>query len=222
MSSAQSLQPIEPASIRQRALHSLREAVITGQFQPGDRLVEEELSQRMGISRGPVREALRQLEQEGLVVSFPYRATEVIGVSDEEIRDVLLPIRLTLEGFAFRHALPLLDDADFAALDEMVETMRRAGERGDLAGVVDTDVRFHELVLARSKQLHCAQIWHTISPRVRAYFYRCGPRHHALTDIADEHRELVDVLRTRDLDRVLAALEPHILSDVIVGPRATQ
>lgn len=217
MATGQSLPKIEPASIRQRALHMLREAVITGQFQPGDRLVEEELSQQMRISRGPLREALRQLEQEGLVVSFPYRATEVIGVSDEEVRDVLLPIRLTLERFAFRHALPLLTDADFTELDEMVAMMQSAGEAGDLGRVVELDVQFHELILARSAQPHCAQIWRTISPRVRAYFYRCGPRHHALTDIAEEHRDLLAAMRTGDTVRVMATLEPHILADVIVG-----
>jgi DNA-binding GntR family transcriptional regulator len=217
MAVAQGLPQIAPTSIRQRALHMLREAIITGQFQPGDRLIEEDLCQQMGISRGPLREALRQLEQEGLVVSFPYRATEVIGVSEEEARDILVPIRLTLERFAFRHALPLLTEADFADLGDVVEAMRQAGVAGDLTRVVELDVRFHELVLERSKQPHCAQIWRTISPRVRAYFYRCGPRHHALTDIADEHTELLDVMRTGDIDQVLAALEPHILADTIVG-----
>ena len=220
MGVAQGLPQIKPALIRERALHMLREAVITGQFQPGDRLIEEDLSQQMQISRGPLREALRQLEQEGLVVSFPYRATEVIGVSDEEVHDVLVPIRLTLERFAFRHALPLLKDSDFAELEALVQTMRQAGAAGDLGQVVELDVRFHELVLGRSKQPHCLQIWRTISPRVRAYFYRCGPRHQALTDIADEHHDLLEAMRTRDVERVLAALDPHILADAFVGGSA--
>jgi DNA-binding GntR family transcriptional regulator len=217
MTAGPALPQITPHSLRHRVLHTLREAIISGQFQPGDRLVEEDICQQMGVSRGPVREALRQLEQEGLVVSFPYRATEVIGVSDEEVHDVLVPIRLTLERFAFRHALPLLNDMDFADLEQLVRAMRQAGEAGDLAGIVEADVRFHELVLKRSQQPHCAQLWRTISPRVRAYFYRCGPRHNALTDIADEHRELLDAMRTRELERVLAVLEPHIIADAIGG-----
>jgi|HigsolmetaAR201D_1030396.scaffolds.fasta_scaffold06123_3 DNA-binding GntR family transcriptional regulator len=217
MTLGSSLQQIAPSSLRQRVLHILREAIISGQFQPGDRLIEEELCQQMGISRGPLREALRQLEQEGLVVSFPYRATEVIGVSDEEVRDVLIPIRFTLECFAFRHALPLLTDNDFAELEELIKIMRQSGESGDLARVVEADVKFHELVLGRAQQQHCLQIWRTISPRVRAYFYRHGPQHQALTDIADEHQDLLEVMRTRDIERVLSVLEPHILVDAIVG-----
>lgn len=222
MTIARGVQQIAPTSLRQRVLDMLREAIITGQFQPGDRLVEEDLCQRMNISRGPLREALRQLEQEGLVVSFPYRATEVIGVSEEEVRDVLVPIRLTLERFAFRHALPLLQESDFAELEQLVQAMRQAGEANDLARVVETDMMFHELVFRRSNQPHCLQIWRTISPRVRAYFYRCGPRHQALTDIADEHRELIAAMRTGDIERMLVVLDPHILADVIVGESTRQ
>lgn len=73
---------------------------------PGDKLVELDLSAQLGTSRAPVREALRQLEQEGLVVSYPYRGTEVLSVSQEEIEQVLVPIQLTIERFAFTQALP--------------------------------------------------------------------------------------------------------------------
>ncbi len=206
--------------LRQQVLETLREAIIEGHFQPGDRLVEEELCQQLGVSRGPLREALRQLEHEGLVVSFPYRATEVIGVSHEEVWEVLIPIRLTLERFAFRHALPLLQPEDFAALEGLVATMRQSAAAGDLARIVEADVHFHELVLDRARQPHCLQIWRTISPRVRAYFYRAGPRHASLDEIADEHRVLLDAMLTRDPEQVLAALDPHILVDKLLGPPA--
>nr|MDQ2999223.1 FCD domain-containing protein [Chloroflexota bacterium] len=103
-----------------------------------------------------------------------------------------------------------------------VQTMRQAGKAGDLTRVVEADVMFHELVLGRAKQLHCLQIWRMISPRVRAYFYHCGPRHHALTDIADEHDELITAMRTGHIEQVLAVLDPHILADVIVGGSAPQ
>jgi DNA-binding GntR family transcriptional regulator len=220
MRNGQPLPQLGPTSLRQRVLATLRDAIIGGRFSPGDRLVEEELCQQLGVSRGPVREALRQLEQEGLVVSFPYRATEVIGVSLEEVREVLIPIRLTLERFAFRHALPLLSAADFAELEGLVATMDAAAAAGALAPIVEADVRFHELVLLRSAQPHCLQIWRAISPRVRAHFYRSGPRHASLTEIADEHRELLAAMRTGQIARTLAALEPHILVDKLLGEPA--
>jgi len=217
MTNGQPLPQLGSTSLRQRVLATLREAIVGGRFRPGDRLVEEELCQQLGVSRGPVREALRQLEQEGLVVSFPYRATEVIGVSLEEVREVLIPIRLTLERFAFRQALPRLSADDLAELEGLVAAMDAAAAAGDLEPIVEADVQFHELVLRRSAQPHCLQIWRAISPRVRAFFYRSGPRHASLAEIADEHRELLTAIGTGDVGRTLAVLEPHILVDKLLG-----
>ena len=196
--------------MRQRATDVLRAAIINGRLVPGDRLKEAELSEQLGISRAPVREALRQLEHEGLVVSLPYRATEVLGISQEEIAEVLVPIRLTLETFAFRRALPLLSGDDLDALGVLVQTMRQAGAIGDLDAVAEADVRFHELVIERSGQQHCLQIWRSIQPRVRAYFRRDAPIHSRADEIADEHEELVDVLRRGDETQLLETLRHHI------------
>jgi DNA-binding GntR family transcriptional regulator len=196
--------------MRQRATDALRGAIIGGRLQPGDRLKEAELSEQLGISRAPVREALRQLEHEGLVASLPYRATEVLGISQEEIAEVLVPIRLTLETFAFRRALPLLSAENLAALGELVRTMRQAGANGDLDALAEADVRFHELVIERSGQRHCLQIWRSIQPRVRAYFRRDAPIHSRLEEIADEHEELLVVLQRRDEAQLLETLRGHI------------
>jgi DNA-binding GntR family transcriptional regulator len=201
---------LAPASMRQRATDVLRAAIISGRLVPGDRLKEAELSEQLGISRAPVREALRQLEHEGLVVSLPYRATEVLGISQEEIAEVLVPIRLTLETFAFRRALPLLSGDDFDALGVLVQTMRQAGAIGDLDALAEADVRFHELVIERSGQQHCLQIWRSIQPRVRAYFRRDAPIHSRADETADEHEELLDVLRRGDETQLLETLRHHI------------
>ncbi|WCB93451.1 HTH-type transcriptional repressor RspR [Baekduia alba] len=202
--------PLEPASLRQRASDALRSAIVGGRLKPGDRLKEVELAEELGISRAPVREALRQLEHEGLVVSLPYRATEVLGVSQEEVAEVLVPIRLTLESFAFRKAMPVLTEADFVVLEQLVEAMRVAGQRGDLDALAEDDVRFHELVIERSGQPHCLQIWRSIEPRVRAYFRRDAPRHTTADEVADEHDELLQALRAGDEQRLVDTLSRHV------------
>jgi DNA-binding GntR family transcriptional regulator len=207
-----SLPQIAPASMRRRASDVLRAAIVNGQLVPGDRLKEAELAERFGISRAPVREALRELEHEGLVVSLPYRATEVVGVSQEEITEVLVPIRITLETFAFRKALPLLGEADFDTLERLVGAMRAAGKRADLDALAEADVRFHELVIERSGQHHCAQLWRSIEPRVRAYFRRDASAHARADadEVADEHQELLDAIRRRDEALLIETLERHI------------
>jgi DNA-binding GntR family transcriptional regulator len=207
---APELPVLAPVSMRQRASDALRSAIVSGRLRPGDRLKEVELAERLGVSRVPVREALRQLEHEGLVASLPYRATEVLGVSQEEIAEVLVPIRLTIESFAFRKAMPLLTEDDFAALAAIVEKMRAAGESGDLDALAEDDVRFHELVIERSGQPHCLQIWRSIEPRVRAYFRRDAPVHPTADELAVEHQELLDALAAGDEGELIETLSRHI------------
>ena len=201
---------ISDDSRRHRVVAALRGEIVAGRLKPGDKLVESELSERMGVSRGPVREALRQLEQEGLVLLSPYRSTEVLGISQEEVEQVLVPIRLILERFAFSHALRRMNEEDFDRLEGLIREMSVAAERGDLDGIVETDVGFHEFVISKSGQPHCLQIWRAIIPRVRAYFYSDGLWRQNSEEVIDEHRELLLVLRTRDEARVLTEVDKHI------------
>ena len=204
------LPPLTHVSLRLRITNVLRKEIVEGRLKPGDRIVEEEVSEQLRVSRGPVREALRQLEQEGLVVSLPYRGTEVLGVSQEEVDEILVPIRLTLERFAFRHALPRLTDAGLEELADLVAEMRDAAAAADLDRLAEDDVRFHELVISRSGHPHCLQIWKTIEPRVRAHFRRDAPVHPSPFELPEEHQELLNALHTRDEAAVLAVLERHI------------
>jgi DNA-binding GntR family transcriptional regulator len=194
---------------RDQVVEYLREAITVGRLADGDRLIEGSIARDLQTSRGPVREALRQLEHEGLVVSYPYRGAVVTGVSEEEIAQVLIPIRLTLERFSFTKALEQMQDGDFAELAKEIWTMEQAAVEHDLFRSVEADMRFHELILERSGQPHTAQVWRSISPRIRAYFFRWGQTAD-LRRIAVEHGDLLRTLQSRDPDRVISALELHI------------
>jgi DNA-binding GntR family transcriptional regulator len=194
---------------RAQVVEAIREAIIAGRLADGERLIEDRIARELKTSRGPVREALRQLEHEGFVVSYPYRGAVVLGVSDEEVQQVLVPVRLVLEKYSFPKAAALMDDEDFAELAKEVWQMQEAARTSDLARSVEADMRFHELMLERAQQPHTAQVWHSIAPRIRAYFYRYG-RTADLARIAFEHGELLTALQTRDADTIGAALEQHI------------
>lgn len=202
---------------RQQVLDHLRSAIMTGRYEPGERLIEASISEELGTSRGPVREALRQLEHEGLVVSVPYRGAVVLDVSDEEVQEVLIPIRLTLERFSFRKATELMAEDDFAELAKQLWLMEEGARREDLGQVVEADLRFHEIVIAGSGTLHTMQVWRSIWPRIRNYFIRYG-RLRALDTIVDEHRELLEALQTRDPEKTLEVLERHIAVPVPTPP----
>ena len=177
----------------QQVTETLRLAIIAGRFAPGERLIESVLSTELGTSRGPVREALRQLENEGLVMSFPYRGAVVLGVSDDEVHEVLIPIRLTLERSSFARALEKMTDDDFAELGKQIWLMEQAGKANDLLKLVEAD-----LALSRDRDLgvraaaHPADLAHdrAADPRVllslralpqlrgdrRGASRRCSPR----------------------------------------------
>jgi DNA-binding GntR family transcriptional regulator len=213
--------PTIPAdSRRHQVVRALRDAIVTGRLRPGERLVERDISARMRASRGPVREALQQLELEGLVVSYPYRGSQVADISADEVEQVLVPIRLVLERYAVRHALPVLTEADLDRLAELVAEMRAAARADDRGRVVEADVRFHEQLLERADQPHCLQIWRSIVPRVRAYFHRDTSRHRSLDEVPDGHQDLLDALRTRDPKRVEPVLERHIMETFELGEAA--
>jgi DNA-binding GntR family transcriptional regulator len=193
---------------REQVVEVLREAIIAGELEDGERLIEDKIARELKTSRGPVREALRQLEHEGFVVSYPYRGAVVLGVSDEEVQQVLIPVRLTLEKFSIPKAVERMVDADFAELGKEVWSMGEAARLNDLQMSVDADMRFHELLLERSAQPHAAQVWRSIAPRIRAYFYRYGRSN--LKRTAFEHGELLAALQTRDPAAINIALEEHI------------
>jgi len=193
----------------QQVIETVRTAIISGRFEPGDRLIESTLSAEFGTSRGPVREALRQLENEGLVMSVPYRGAVVLGVSDEEVQEVLIPIRLTLERYSFARAIATMTDDDFAELGKQIWLLEQAGKANDLLKLVEADLGFHEIVISASGQPHTMQIWRTIWPRIRAYFYRYE-QFRSFEETVEEHRELLAALQTRDSAIVLAQLESHI------------
>src|SRR4051812_10837680 len=194
---------------RERVLEALREAIVVGRYVDGDRLIEDRIARELETSRGPVREALRQLEHEGLVVSYPYRGAVVLGVSEEEVHQVLIPIRLTLERFSFTKASERMDEPQFAELAKEVWLMGEAGREDDLLRIVEADIRFHEFVLSCSGQPHTTQVWRSIAPRIRAYFFRYGLTAD-LTQIAVEHGQLLQAVQSGDRKKVLAAVERHI------------
>ncbi len=202
--------------MRSGVTEALRLRIIDGTLSPGTRVSEEWVAGEMGVSRGPVREAIRELENEGLLVVNPYRGTFVKEISTNELRNVLIPIRLILESRACIIALPTMTEANFQAIADIVKAMditATAGGEGALIALVDLDVQYHHYLMSLSDQYHTMQLWKTIQPRIRVGFYRLGLRHTDYQEITLEHQILLDALRTRNPEVVLPALEHHICTD---------
>ena len=200
-------------SLRHKITDEIRKAVFQGKLKPGDRLREVEVAKQMGVSRGPIREAIRMLEQEGVLVSQPYKDTMVAEISREEVVEVLLPIRLTLEMFAIRKALPNLDEHHRDNLSSIIEDMRKAAAENDLYKVVDCDLAFHEYWLTLSDVPNMLGIWTSIYNRIRLHFIVEGQAYDNLAPLVDSHTLLLQTIMEGDLAQINELLAKHILDD---------
>ena len=157
-----------------------------------------------------MREALQQLEHEGLVVSYPYRGAVVLGVSEEEIQEVLIPIRLTLERFSFTKALEQMDDADYAELAKEVWTMAEGARDGRVAPARSRPTSASMSTCSRARDSRTRRRCGAASRRASAPTSSATASPPTSTQIAVEHGQLLQAVQTGDRDKVLAAVERHI------------
>lgn len=204
MTSLQSSDFLAAGTAEEEAYRHVLKGIRTGLFQPGTRLIPEEIAGEIGMSRMPVREAFRRLGAEGLVLIRPNRGCVVAGLTTEEIYEVF-EIRSVLEGLAVRLATPRLDAEAFAELDRLLARMRRGDDW------VTRHREFHEYLCSFSQRpkliRQIARLHVTIEPYLRIWF------HHAEKPLSaeEEHRAIIAALRTGDVAVAESAVEKHII-----------
>ncbi|ANE47720.1 hypothetical protein SY83_17140 [Paenibacillus swuensis] len=200
----------KPVSLRHVIADDIRQAIIEGRLKSGERLVELELSKQMGVSRGPIREALRVLEQEGLIHSHPYKETVVAEFSAEEVVHVLIPIRLTVELYALRKAIPLMNETDFNHMQTYIDEMRASGKAGNIPKLVDYDLAFHEYIVRKPDLTNITNMWSNIYNRIRLHFLMQDHLYEDISTTWKQHQVLLDAIRTMDIELSCAELNKHI------------
>ena len=206
------LERLEPRALSRRIVDQLKRVIIAGELRPGDRVLETELAEQLGVSRGPVREAFRQLEQEGLLVSYPHRGTFVATVPEDEIEEVYA-LRAHLEAHAARRVVVERRDEALAVLGELLDQMLVAASEKNLPAVADLDLQFHDALLELSGYQGLHRIWRSMDGLVRARTYATlalPGREELIEYTAASHRPIVDAIRTGDPDTVGAAVKQHI------------
>ncbi|MCG8971594.1 GntR family transcriptional regulator [Streptomyces sp. CL12-4] len=195
----------------------IREAIFNGVYAPGEQLREVELSGEMDVSRGPVREALRLLEREGLVHCAWHRGTTVTTLSAEDVAE-LDSLRGALEDLAVRQVIVHASDEDLASIAKTADMMERAGDAHEM---VRLDIAFHDAVFAAAGHQRLADAWDGIRCQVHLFLLTRISRSTTgyLDCIPREHHGLVTALRARDTDTALdlfAAHRRHAV-DVVTG-----
>ncbi|BBH22105.1 GntR family transcriptional regulator [Paenibacillus baekrokdamisoli] len=197
-------------SLRHKITDDIRRAIFQGKIKPGDRIREVDMAKQMGISRGPIREAMRTLEQEGILNSQPYKETMVAEISAEEVLEILIPIRLTIELFAIRKALPNIDSEKIEKLAGIIAEMKEASAQKNLYKIVDCDLLFHEYLVSLSDMPNLIGTWSSIFNRIRLHFIMQGQTYEELNILWKTHEKLLETIKEGDLAAISAELTSHI------------
>jgi len=172
--------------------------------------LEAEIARQMGISRGPIREAVRQLEQEELVEYHPRRGVVVASLTWEAVQDTYA-VRAQLDGFAARLAVAKITDDHLSTLDDLISTMRQQAQEGNNENLLNADVEFHRCIYLVTGNKVLLRAWTSLGPHSWTLFSGLQLRGYSLRDIAERHREIVDALRTRDPVAAEHAAREHTL-----------
>ncbi len=184
----------------------LRQEVLSSKLKPGDPLREVDLSERFGVSRGPVREAFRQLTQQGLLVLEPNKGVRVAQNPSVEVRPLVVRLRRTIETFVLKSIFERITADDVSYWEDILADIKAACESNDVDALTEHDLRFHQAIIRSHDDKDLFALWQPIAMRMMMHYNR-------LDDIMDsyrEHKRILDAIRAGDKTAALDALETNI------------
>lgn len=196
-------------SLRGRVFTQLQNDILNGKYAPGESLIETRLSEELGVSRTPIREAIRQLELEGLVQSIPNKGAVVKGVSAQDIEDIYT-IRMMIEGLAARWAAEKITPEEMAELQEAVDLEEFYTFKNDANHLLKSDSRFHDIIFKASKSkplMHMLSNFHLYIQRARNASLESPVRAKA---VLEEHKAILQAIMDKDPERAEQLTTQHI------------
>jgi DNA-binding GntR family transcriptional regulator len=201
--------PLENLTLWQRVHERLREQILTGKLEPGAELAEVALSEQLGVSRGPVREALGRLASEGLVTVRPRRGAVVRSLSTEEFLE-LYQVREALEVMAVKLAVPRLRTEDFDELGRLNETMAQHADRNEVPQFFEANVAFHARLLEASGNGKLQELYRQLLGQLGRYRLRSLTLRGNLQRSVAEHAALLRAAKRGDAERAAHLMGEHI------------
>lgn len=201
--------------LRDVVFNTLREAILRGDLVPGERLMELQLAAKLGVSRTPIREAIRMLEQEGLAITIPRKGAIVAGMTEKDMQDVL-EIREALEELSVQVACDKITDEEVAKLRENMENFETSLKSGDLKRMAEADVEFHDVIYQATDNPKLINMLNNL--REQMYRYRVeylkNPSNHE--QLLREHEAIYRGIMEKDKDAVTEMIRKHISNQVDV------
>ncbi|MBW7882992.1 MAG: GntR family transcriptional regulator [Caldilineaceae bacterium] len=205
--------PVRARTLRDEVANRLREAIRSGSLPAGTRLVEQEMAERLGVSRVPVREAIQALVEEGLVRKSPHRGAYVYLPTRDEI-DEISSLRVVLERFVVERVIQNWNESHESALRAIVARMRTAMQKGDYQHVYEQDYAFHLMLWEIANHAILLEIVSSLRSRISRFLYEATtalPKEPANTHV-DSHDDLIDILKSGDIEAAHAEIARHILA----------
>ncbi len=207
--------PQQKTILSREIYDDLRKAILEGALKPGERIVEGTVAKQMDVSRAPLREALKQLEKDGLLTVEAHRETRVISPKPEDLRELILT-RVVLETILYQFAAKRLGESEIVCMEELVQKMEKAAVKNDARAVAKLDFEFHDRLCTSSGLSRLYRIWYDQHVLLRLWLNVVAEtRDHDIMRTATSHRTILEAVKARDLEAIAARVFVHAYR---VGP----
>lgn len=195
--------------LRDVVFNTLRRAILKGELKPGERLMEIALAERLGVSRTPIREAMRKLELEGLVVMIPRRGAQVANITEKDLNDVL-EVRIALENLAIEKACKCMNEEQMGRLWVAAKEFERTRSEGNLVRLAEADVAFHEIIYQAADNVRLNQVLNNLREQIYRYRVEYLKEEETRNVLVKEHEELYRAISERNAAKAQSISFKHI------------
>ena len=195
--------------LRDVVFNTLRRAILKGQLKPGERLMEVHLANRLGVSRTPIREAIRKLELEGLVTMIPRRGAEVAQITEKSLQDVL-EVRRALDALCAELACDRITAEGKAALKKACDHFDEATKTGEVVAIAEADVALHDIIVQATGNQRLIQLINNLSEQMYRYRFEYIKDESGHENLVNEHRMIYESIMNGDREKAAAAARLHI------------
>lgn len=199
--------------LRDVVFNTLRQAILRGELKPGERLMEIQLANKLGVSRTPIREAIRKLELEGLVLMIPRKGAEVADIKEKNLRDVL-EVRSALETLSVRLACERITDEQIEELKRAAKEFKFTLKSGDITKIAEADVKFHDVIYEATENKKLIQLLNNLREQMYRYRVEYLKNETAHAKLLKEHEEIISKIEKRETQAAIASVCQHIDNQV--------
>lgn len=199
--------------LRDVVFNTLRQAILRGELKPGERLMEIQLANKLGVSRTPIREAIRKLELEGLVLMIPRKGAEVADIKEKNLRDVL-EVRSALETLSVRLACERITDEQIKELKRAAKEFKFTLKSGDITKIAEADVKFHDVIYEATENKKLIQLLNNLREQMYRYRVEYLKNETAHAKLLKEHEEIISKIEKRETQAAIASVCQHIDNQV--------